>query len=619
MARVGNGGLELRLFGPFDARLNGEPLAGLAEHRRAAHVLAFLALHGSRVLDREWVADQLSEEDAGGNRIEFTQENLRQQLMAARRMLQEAAPSLVSGHGVLSLAMETCYVDTHAFDKIWDARQTDPRGLERIVQVYQGPLLQDWNEAWLRPQRDAYARKYLKCLQALARQAEEDENMEAAIDYLAMAVETDPISQQAQSRLLKVLLASHEYLKAKQVFEQYHTLLREQGMPLAPEMLLLCDQIPKHEAEAVSSSNVASSVASSNAVSLNAASSNAASSVGAASVDVEPPGGAVPLRSRYYIVRPADTECHTAIARRDSFVLLHGSRQVGKTSVLARGVEQARRMGAQALHTDFQKFSAAEMESLDSFFLSLARRIARTLNLPVSLHDIWDDHLAPGMNFEQFFLESVLEPIPGPVVWGLDEVDRLFTCDYRGDVFSLFRSWHNERALAPGTPLERLTILFCYAVEANCFIPNLNQSPFNVGTSIALNDFSQFQVEELCSLHDLPTEEAVSLFALTCGHPYLTRNALYALKTRQMNWNSIAAQAAREEGPFGSHLRHLRKTLMENEPLYRVVQGVLKGEGCANSEAFYHLTAAGILKGESPEAIEFRCPLYETYLRKRLL
>src|SRR5262245_58037810 len=52
--------------------------------------------------------------------------------------------------------------------------------------------------------------------------------------------------------------------------------------------------------------------------------------------ELEPVGGAMPLDSRFYIVRPVDDQFRSAIARRDSIVLVKGTRQVGKTSLLAR-------------------------------------------------------------------------------------------------------------------------------------------------------------------------------------------------------------------------------------------------------------------------------------------
>ena len=58
---------------------------------------------------------------------------------------------------------------------------------------------------------------------------------------------------------------------------------------------------------------------------------------------------------------------------------------------------------------------------------------------------------------EGFLRGEILEKIETPLVWGLDEVDRLFTCDFGSEVFGLIRSWHNARALDPLGPWERLT------------------------------------------------------------------------------------------------------------------------------------------------------------------
>src|SRR5204863_7423307 len=83
---------------------------------------------------------------------------------------------------------------------------------------------------------------------------------------------------------------------------------------------------------------------------------------------LEPVGGAGPLDSRFYIVRPTDEECLAAIERRDSIVLVKGARQMGKTSLLARGLKMARETGAKVVLTDFQSLSAAHFESVDVLY-----------------------------------------------------------------------------------------------------------------------------------------------------------------------------------------------------------------------------------------------------------
>lgn len=69
---------------------------------------------------------------------------------------------------------------------------------------------------------------------------------------------------------------------------------------------------------------------------------------------LEPVGGAVPLSSKFYITRPTDADFQSAIARRDSIVLVKGARQVGKTSLLARGLQYARETGAKVVHPIFR-------------------------------------------------------------------------------------------------------------------------------------------------------------------------------------------------------------------------------------------------------------------------
>ena len=76
---------------------------------------------------------------------------------------------------------------------------------------------------------------------------------------------------------------------------------------------------------------------------------------------LEPPGGAMPLDSRYYIERTTDAELHNALRRRDSIVLVEGARQMGKTSLLARGLQRVRTSGAKVACTDFQKFNLSDL------------------------------------------------------------------------------------------------------------------------------------------------------------------------------------------------------------------------------------------------------------------
>jgi predicted Ser/Thr protein kinase len=336
---------------------------------------------------------------------------------------------------------------------------------------------------------------------------------------------------------------------------------------------------------------------------------------------LEAVGGAVPLDSSFYVVRPTDEEFHTAIARNDSIVLVKGARQMGKTSLMARGLQEARKVGCKVVLTDFQKLNTAHLQSVDKFFLALAEAIADQLDLDVE-PDICNPRRGPSMNFERFLRREVLKNLSTRLVWGMDEVDRLFTCSFGSEVFGLFRSWHNERSLDPTGPWQNLTLAIAYATEAHLFITDMNQSPFNVGTRLTLADFTMEQVSELNNRYGSPLRdprELMQFYELLDGQPYLTRRGLHELASHNLSFSEFEAQAARDEGPFGDHLRRILVSLAQDQTLCDAMKGVLAGRPPSNPELFYRLRSSGVVTGESVRLMHPRCRLYQIYLMRHLL
>ena len=216
---------------------------------------------------------------------------------------------------------------------------------------------------------------------------------------------------------------------------------------------------------------------------------------------------------------------------------------------------------------------------------------------------------------------EVLNKLSVHLVWGLDEVDRLFACQFGSEVFGLFRSWHNERSLDPAGPWQRLTMAIAYATEAHLFISDKNQSPFNVGTRLALEDFTLAQVGELNQRYSAPlkTDEVAQYYELVSGHPFLVRCGLQEMVTRHRSLSELAAIADHEDGPFGDHLRRIAASLEQDKDLSEVVRGILNNQPCPTQESFYRLRSAGLIVGDSAREARPRCQLYATYLAKRLL
>nr|VFK68230.1 MAG: TIR domain-containing protein [Candidatus Kentron sp. UNK]VFK73507.1 MAG: TIR domain-containing protein [Candidatus Kentron sp. UNK] len=344
-------------------------------------------------------------------------------------------------------------------------------------------------------------------------------------------------------------------------------------------------------------------------------------------VKLEMTGGAVTLDSEFYVARPTDQAFQDAVARRDTVILVKGARQMGKTSLLARGIQQAREAGVRVVLTDFQKLTAGELEGLERFYLALGEILADQLELDVRLEDAWRAGGNPNTSFERWLRREILGKSEKPLLWAMDEVDRLFDRDFGSEVFGLFRSWHNARALDPGGPWSRLTLAIAYATEAHLFIEDPNQSPFNVGTRIALDDFTLAETRDLNRRHDAPLgdeAELLGFYDLLGGQPYLTRRGLSVLVEQGLSMGGFAADgftalATQDDGPFGDHLRRMLMMLSRNPELCDITRGLLRGESCPDSNSFYRLRSAGIIAGDAREAARPRCALYALYLREHLL
>ncbi len=341
----------------------------------------------------------------------------------------------------------------------------------------------------------------------------------------------------------------------------------------------------------------------------------------AAAIPPEANGGAVPLNSPFYVVRAADAELERALQRQDSIILVKGARQMGKTSLLARGLHQARQAACAVALTDLQKLSHTDLQDAASFFPAMADLLADDLELGSPPAEVWHPRRSPGVNFERYLRRHVLGAGDRVLVWGLDEVDRLFTCAFGSEVFGLFRSWHNERAFDPEGPWSRFTMVIAYATEAHLFITDINQSPFNVGTRLVLADFTFEQVQDLNARHGSPlrSEAEVARFhRLVGGQPFLVRTGLHHMVAYGLDVAAFELDALRDEGLFGDHLRRMLILLSGESELAEVLRAVLRGRTATTVEGFYRLRSAGIIAGENPAEARPRCQLYAIYLERHL-
>lgn len=334
--------------------------------------------------------------------------------------------------------------------------------------------------------------------------------------------------------------------------------------------------------------------------------------------DLESVGGAVPLDSKFYVERGTDGIFSEAVDRRDSLVLVKGARQMGKTSLLARGLDRARGASCRVVLTDFQRLQSADFESLTSFYRALTEVIAGQLGVEEPEERRWSRN--PNGVFEGFWI-SALRQLGEPVLWAIDEFDRLFTSSFGAEVCGLLRSWHNARALDPSMPWRYLTVAMAYATEAQLFISDLNQSPFNVGTRLSLSDFSLEEVGELNRRYGEPLKgqgEVQRFHELLGGHPYLTRSALNEMVRCSRGMDLVEELAGQEDSIFGEHLRRLLYGVGRDPVVTEALRALLFREEPPVQDVFYRMRSAGVVVGAGAAEARMRCLLYRDYLCRHL-
>jgi hypothetical protein len=333
---------------------------------------------------------------------------------------------------------------------------------------------------------------------------------------------------------------------------------------------------------------------------------------------LEPVGGAVPPESPFYARRLCDAELLRAIDAVESILLVKGARQIGKTSLLAQGAAHARAAGRRVAITDFQKFNTAQLASEETFYRLLAATLGRQLGFKYDFASNWDEIFGFGANLNlESFLRELLDTADEPLVWFMDEVDKLFAAPFTSDFFGLVRSWHNSRSTKPTGPWRKLTVVIAYATEAHLFIQDLNQSPFNVGRRLSIEDFDLRQTLDLSTRYGGPLKtyaDAEALHALVGGQPFLTRAALDALATGAESVASLLARADADDGPFSDHLKRILISVSRLPEVTEYVRAALSGPVPRDQVAYYRLLSAGVLSERPDGQVGFRCELYRRYL-----
>ncbi|MEM9004749.1 MAG: AAA-like domain-containing protein [Cyanobacteria bacterium P01_F01_bin.86] len=330
------------------------------------------------------------------------------------------------------------------------------------------------------------------------------------------------------------------------------------------------------------------------------------------------PDGTMESSSPFYIERNSDRMALETIQQQGKTISIKGPRQVGKSSLLNRVSQTALSSGKQVVFLDFQEFETATLQDADAFYKHFCLNLTYELDLEDETEKYWKIPLANKQRCTRYISKHLLKQLGQPLVLAMDEVERIFDTPFRDDFFSMLRSWHNQRARSP--IWKQLDLVVVTSTEPYELIADLNQSPFNVGTVLALKDFTSAQVHQLNQQYGIPLTppEQQQLMDLVHGHPFLVQRALYWVASNKMTAAELFDQAVSDNEPFGSHLKHHLFRIHDQVEQVAGLLEVFEKNECSDRGVYHLLQGAGLVREERTNVVVPRCQLYKTYLEGRL-
>ena len=341
---------------------------------------------------------------------------------------------------------------------------------------------------------------------------------------------------------------------------------------------------------------------------------------------LELPNTPVPLNSPLYVQRPPiEASAYEEIVKPGALIRIKAPRHMGKTSLVMRTSAHAQSRGYHAVRLNLLQAEDAVLSSLERLLRWFCANITLQLGIESLLDEYWDADLGFKVSCTTYLQGYILGQLDTPLVVTLDEVNRLFEYPQVAQEFlPLLRFWHEE---ANNVPIwQKLRLIVTHSTEI--YIPlNINQSPFNVGLSLRLNEFNCSQIKELANKYGLDREQFAiqpeqikSLVDIVGGHPYLINLAFCHLVTQNNDIDLIIREAATDTSIYRDYLRGYLITLRNRPELAQDLKKVINSEGGTvqlNSIAAYELESMGLVKLKGNETTTF-CKLYSLYFRDRL-
>lgn len=328
------------------------------------------------------------------------------------------------------------------------------------------------------------------------------------------------------------------------------------------------------------------------------------------------PSGSVPLDSPFYLQRPlVEEQVEREIRKPGALIRIKAPKEMGKTSLMLRILDYANQHQYHTVSLNLEQADQSILSDLNQFLRWLCANISRQLGRKPMLDEYWDEDMGSKISSTLYLQDYILESIDTPLVLALDEVNQVFEhSQVAKDFLPLLRSWYEEAKKMP--IWQKLRIIVIHSTEI--YVPlQLNQSPFNVGLPIQLEDFNLAEVQQLAQRYGLNWQDGVQgrqLMSMVGGHPALVSLALYHLSRQEITMSQLLETAPTAMGIYSHHLQRHWATLERQPELAQAIDLVFKATEPVVLDPIiaYKLSSMGVIKQLGDKAIA-GCELYRQY------
>jgi WD40 repeat protein len=246
-------------------------------------------------------------------------------------------------------------------------------------------------------------------------------------------------------------------------------------------------------------------------------------------------GGSLTSDAPSYIYRQADADLYAAL-QRGEFCYVLNSRQMGKSSLLVQTRARLQEAGYRCAVVDMTNIGSENISPLQ-WYKGVVKDLLRGFKLlkQVNFQQWWEEESDVSLlqRLSRLIGDVLLPALPDQnLIIFIDEIDSILSLPFSvDDFFALIRFCYNQRAIDDN--YKRISFAIFGVATPSDLIQDRKRTPFNLGTAIALNGFTEIEIEPLIQglQQSIPSAPAVlkAILTWTNGQPFLTQKLCQAI------------------------------------------------------------------------------------------